>query len=120
MTANNVLPGGRVLGSDPGLVVRPGEPVCHFGSSPGRAAAPSSRSTMAGSPCPTASSAKTATPAAGVCHPQFRLGAYRRDVQQPVGQFPAAVSWVSASQQVREDVGVATMGSKQPSFVPKI
>src|ERR1700684_470119 len=31
VAVNNVLPGGRVLESDPGLVVTPGEPICHFG-----------------------------------------------------------------------------------------
>jgi hypothetical protein len=31
VTVNNVLPGGRMLQSDPGLVVTPGEPICHFG-----------------------------------------------------------------------------------------
>ena len=32
---NDVLPGGRVLVSDPGVVVKPGDPVCHFGVSTG-------------------------------------------------------------------------------------
>ncbi|HME49825.1 hypothetical protein [Mycobacterium sp.] len=32
---NNVLPGGRVLVSDPTVVLKPGEPVCHFGVTTG-------------------------------------------------------------------------------------
>src|ERR1700684_723763 len=32
VAANNILPGGRALQSDPGMVVTPGEPICHFGA----------------------------------------------------------------------------------------
>lgn len=121
VTANNVLPGGRVLGSDPGLVVRPGEPVCHFG-------------VVTGESCGTVEQVNN-----GWFTMSDSIVSQNGDSGGPVyvtpnsgsalivgmfysrwGQFPAAVSWVSASQQVREDVGVATMGSKQPSFVPKI
>src|SRR5271163_1238157 len=35
VTPNNILPGGRVLQSDPGLVVTRGEAVCHFGVTTG-------------------------------------------------------------------------------------
>ncbi len=32
VTANNVLPGGRALVTDPALVLAAGQPVCHFGA----------------------------------------------------------------------------------------
>src|SRR5205085_4388293 len=35
VTVSNVLPGGRPLVSKPGLVVAPGQPVCHFGITTG-------------------------------------------------------------------------------------
>ena len=107
VTVNNILPGGRVLQSDPGLVVTPGEPVCHFG-------------VITGESCGTVE---------GVNNGWFTMG--RGAVSQPGdsggpvyvtspdgparivgifnsvwGQFPAAVSWQSTTQQVREDVGI--------------
>jgi len=120
VTANNILPGGRVLGSDPALVVRPGQAVCHFGVVTGESCGTVERVnngwfTMSegivsengdsGGPVyitPTSGSAIIV----GVFNSRW-------------GQFPAAVSWVAASQQVREDVGVATMGSKRPGVAPK-
>lgn len=31
VTANNILPSGRPLVSDPGLALAPGQPICHYG-----------------------------------------------------------------------------------------
>jgi hypothetical protein len=107
VTANNILPGGRALQSDPGLVVTPGEPVCHFG-------------VITGETCGTVEA---------VNNGWFTMGhgavSQQGDSGGPVyitspagsarivgifnsvwGDFPAAVSWQSTTQQVREDVGV--------------
>jgi hypothetical protein len=107
VTANNILPGGRVLQSDPGLVVTPGEPVCHFGA-------------VTGETCGTVEA---------VNNGWFTMGngavSQKGDSGGPVyiinpfgqamivgilnsvwGGSPAAVSWQATSQQVRDDVGV--------------
>jgi hypothetical protein len=108
VTANNILPGGRPLQSDPGLVVTPGEPVCHFG-------------VVTGETCGTVEA---------VNNGWFTMGngalSQKGDSGGPVyiinpagqavivgilnsvwGNSPAAVSWQATSQQVREDVGVS-------------
>jgi hypothetical protein len=108
VTVNNVLPGGRMLQSDPGLVLTPGEAICHFG-------------VITGESCGTVE---------GVNNGWFTMGhgavSQQGDSGGPVyitnpagparivgifnsvwGSFPAAVSWQSTTQQVREDVGVA-------------
>ena len=107
VTANNILPGGRALQSDPGLVVTPGEPVCHFG-------------VITAESCGTVEA---------VNNGWFTMGhgavSQQGDSGGPVyitspagsarivgifnsvwGNLPAAVSWQSTTQQVREDVGV--------------
>jgi hypothetical protein len=107
VAVNNILPGGRVLQSDPGLVVTPGEPVCHFG-------------VVTGESCGTVE---------GVYNGWFTIGngavsqqgdsggpAYITNGPGPArivgifnsvwGGLPAAVSWQSTTQQIREDVGV--------------
>jgi hypothetical protein len=108
VAANNILPGGRTLQSDPGLVVTPGENVCHFG-------------VVTGETCGTV---------AAVNNGWFTMGngavSQKGDSGGPVyiisptgqalivgilnsvwGGTPAAVSWQATSQQVREDVGVS-------------
>ena len=108
VAANNILPGGRTLQSDPGLVVTPGEAVCHFG-------------------VVTAESCGTVEE---VNNGWFTMGngavSQKGDSGGPVyiispggqalivgifnsiwGNSPAAVSWQAISQQVREDVGVS-------------
>ncbi len=108
VTANNILPGGRQLQSDPGLVVTPGEPVCHFG-------------VVTGETCGTVEA---------VNNGWFTMGngaiSQKGDSGGPVyiispagqalivgmlnsvwGNLPAAVSWQATSQQVRDDVGVS-------------
>lgn len=107
VAANNVLPGGRTLGSDPGLVVSPGEPVCHFG-------------VVTGESCGTVEQVNNGwfTMSHGIVND-------RGDSGGPVyigapggsslivgiftstwGDLPAAVSWRDTTQQVREDLGV--------------
>jgi hypothetical protein len=107
VTANNILPGGRALQSDPGLVVTPGEPVCHFG-------------VVTGESCGTVEAVNNGwfTMGNGAVSQKGDSGgpAY---IISPTGQAlivgifnsvwgnsPAAVSWQAITQQVREDVGV--------------
>jgi hypothetical protein len=106
VAANDILPGGRRLVSDPSLVVTPGEAVCHFG-------------VITGESCGTVEA---------VNNGWFTIGngavSQRGDSGGPVyltspagpalivgifnskwGDFPAAVSWHTTTQQVREDAG---------------
>lgn len=107
VAVNNVLPGGRVLQSDPGLVVTPGEPVCHFG-------------VITNETCGTVESVNNGwfTMGHGVISQQGDSGGpvYVTNPAGPArivgifnsvwGNSPAAVSWQSTTQQIREDVGV--------------
>jgi hypothetical protein len=107
VAVNNILPGGRVLQSDPGLVVTPGEPVCHFG-------------VVTGESCGTVESVNNGwfTIGHGAVSQQGDSGGpvYITDGPGPArivgifnsvwGGLPAAVSWQSTTQQIREDVGV--------------
>jgi hypothetical protein len=107
VAVNNILPGGRVLQSDPGLVVTQGEPICHFGVATGET-------------CGTVESVNNGwfTMGHGVISQQGDSGGpvYLVDGPGPArivgifnsvwGGFPAAVSWQSATQQIRQDVGV--------------
>jgi hypothetical protein len=104
---NNILPGGRMLQSDPGLVVTAGEPVCHFG-------------VITAESCGTVESVNNGWFTIGhgaVSQPGDSGGpVYITGPAGPArivgifnsvwGEFPAAVSWQSATQQIREDVGV--------------
>ncbi|BBX44864.1 hypothetical protein GCM10009641_25440 [Mycobacterium cookii] len=107
VVVNNVLPGGRVLQSDPGLVVTPGEPVCHFG-------------VITGESCGTVENVNNGwfTMGHGAVSQQGDSGGPVY-ITNPAGSarivgifnsvwgtLPAAVSWQSTTQQVREDVGV--------------
>jgi hypothetical protein len=105
--ANNILPGGRPLVSIPGLTVQPGEAVCHFG-------------VVTGETCGTVESVNNGwfTMSHGVLSHQGDSGGpvYLAPDGAPGqivgifnslwGDFPAAVSWRSTSEQVREDLGV--------------
>jgi hypothetical protein len=107
VAVNNILPGGRVLQSDPGLVVTPGEPVCHFG-------------VVTGESCGTVDGVNNGwfTIGHGAVSQQGDSGGpvYITDGPGPArivgifnsvwGGLPAAVSWQSTTQQIREDVGV--------------
>ncbi|GFG75996.1 hypothetical protein MBOT_33610 [Mycobacterium botniense] len=109
VVANNILPGGRPLVSEPGLVVEPGEAVCHFGI-------------ITGESCGTVERVNNGwfTMANGVISQKGDSGGpvYVTSPAAPArivgifnsmwGQFPAAVSWRTVSEQVREDVGVTT------------
>jgi hypothetical protein len=105
--ANNILPGGRPLISDPGLAVAPGQPVCHFG-------------VVTGETCGTVESVNNGwfTMSHGVLShngdsggpvylaanggPGQMLGIFN----SVWGDLPAAVSWRATSDEVREDLGV--------------
>lgn len=107
VAVNNILPGGRVLQSDPGLVVTPGEPVCHFG-------------VITGESCGTVENVNNGwfTMGHGVVSHEGDSGgpAYITNGPGPArivgifnsvwGGLPAAVSWQSTTQQIRQDVGV--------------
>ncbi|SRX95226.1 hypothetical protein MSP7336_03490 [Mycobacterium shimoidei] len=106
VTANNILPGGRPLESDPGLVVKPGDGVCHFG-------------VVTGESCGTVESVNNGwfTMTGGVVSQKGDSGGpvYLGGPGGPArivgifnstwGDYPAAVSWRSASQQILEDGG---------------
>ena len=105
--ANNILPGGRPLVSTPGLTVQPGQSVCHFG-------------VITGETCGTVESVNNGwfTMSNGVLSHQGDSGgpvylAPDGGPGQMVGIFnsvwgnlPAAVSWRSTAEQVREDLGM--------------
>jgi hypothetical protein len=107
VAVNNVLPGGRVLQSDPGLVVTLGEPICHFG-------------VITGESCGTVEAVNNGwfTMGHGAVSQQGDSGGpvYITNPAGPArivgifnsvwGNSPAAVSWQSTTQQIREDVGV--------------
>jgi hypothetical protein len=105
--ANNILPGGRPLVSTPGLAVQPGQTVCHFG-------------VITGETCGTVESVNN-----GWFTMSHGVQSQKGDSGGPVylapdggpgqivgifnsiwGDFPAAVSWRTTSEQVREDLGV--------------
>ncbi|OBI43354.1 hypothetical protein A5707_05120 [Mycobacterium kyorinense] len=103
--ANNVLPSGRPLESDPGLAIKPGDAVCHFG-------------VVTGESCGTVESVNNGwfTMAHGVVSQKGDSGGpvYVNNAGGPAriagifnstwGDFPTAVSWRATSQQVLEDV----------------
>lgn len=105
--ANNILPGGRRLESNPAMVVQPGQAVCHFGL-------------ITGETCGTVESVNNGwfTMSHGVLSQKGDSGgpvylAPNGGAGQIVGIFnsvwgdlPAAVSWRSISEQVRQDVVV--------------
>jgi hypothetical protein len=107
VAVNNVLPVGRMLQSDPGLVVTPGEPVCHFG-------------VVTGESCGTVEAVNNGwfTMGHGTVSQQGDSGGpvYVTSGSGPArivgifnsvwGNFQAAVSWQSTTQEIRQDVGV--------------
>jgi len=107
VAVNNILPSGRVLQSEPGLVVTPGEPVCHFG-------------VITGESCGTVENVNNGwfTMGHGVVSHEGDSGGpiYITNGLGPArivgifnsvwGGLPAAVSWQSTTQQIREDVGI--------------
>src|SRR6202000_120668 len=107
VAVNNVLPGGPVLEADPGLVGTPGERICHCGG-------------VTGESCGTVESVNNGwfTMGHGAISQQGDSGGpcYLTNGPGPArivgifnsvwGGFPAAVSWQSTTQQIRQDVGV--------------
>ncbi len=107
VAVNNIMPDGRMLQSDPGLVVTPGEPICHFG-------------VVSGESCGTVESVNNGwfTMGHGATSQQGDSGGpvYLTGGPGPArivgifnsvwGSFPSAVSWQSTTQQIRQDVGV--------------
>ncbi|MCV7442832.1 hypothetical protein H7K33_11400 [Mycobacterium paraense] len=106
VSANNVLPGGRPLESNPAATLQPGEAVCHFG-------------VITGETCGTVESVNN-----GWFTMSHGVQSQRGDSGGPVylapnggpgeivgifnsmwGDLPAAVSWRAASDQVRQDLG---------------
>ncbi|ULE32459.1 Rv1815 family serine proteinase [Mycobacterium sp. IDR2000157661] len=116
---NNVLPGGRVLVSDPTVAPTPGQPVCHFG-------------VVTGESCGTVEAVNNGwfTMANGVVSQKGDSGGpvyvFTPDGRAAIigmfnstwGRFPAAVSWQAASQQAREDVISAASSVAPPISVP--
>lgn len=105
--ANNVLPGGRQLISNPALSLAPGQPVCHFG-------------VITGETCGTVESVNNGwfTMSHGVLShngdsggpvylaPDAGPGQMLGIFNSMWGDLPAAVSWRATSDEVREDLGV--------------
>jgi hypothetical protein len=109
VAVSNVLPGGRLLESNPGVAAQLGQPVCHFGI-------------MTGESCGTVERVNNGwfTMTNGVVSQKGDSGgpvyvitdggraAIVGLFNSTWGQFPAAVSWQATGQQVREDVGVVS------------
>lgn len=105
ISLNNILPGGRQLVSSPNVALTPGQPVCHFGVSTGET-------------CGTVESVNNGwfTMSHGVqSHPGDSGGpVYLAPPGGPGqlvgifnsmwGDFPAAVSWQTTSEQVHQDM----------------
>jgi hypothetical protein len=112
VNVNNILPGGKMLISDPAVVPSPGLPVCHFG-------------VITGESCGTIQAVYNGwfTMANGVVSQKGDSGGpvyvVTPDGKAAIvgmfnstwGQYPAAVSWQIASQQAREDVISASSGN---------
>ncbi|MCV7340541.1 hypothetical protein H5P35_07900 [Mycobacterium haemophilum DSM 44634] len=109
VTASDILPGGRRLESNPTVVVQPGQAICHFG-------------VITGETCGTVVSVNN-----GWFTMSHSVQSQKGDSGGPVylaptggqgqivgifnsvwGDLPAAVSWRSTSEQVRQDLGVMT------------
>jgi hypothetical protein len=112
VAVNDILPGGRILFVDPGIVPAPGLPICHFG-------------VVTGESCGTIEAVNNGwfTMANGVVSQKGDSGGpvyvVTPDGRAAIvgmfnstwGNYPAAVSWQTASQQAREDVVQSASGS---------
>jgi hypothetical protein len=115
LSLNNVLPGGRMLTVDPAVIPVAGERVCHFG-------------VVTAESCGTVDAVNNGwfTMANGVISQKGDSGGpvyVPTDDGRAVivgifnstwGQFPAAVSWQSTDQQIREDVFKSASGTAEP------
>jgi hypothetical protein len=108
VAVNNILPGGRPLEADAGRVAQVGQPICHFGI-------------ITGESCGIVERVNNGwfTMTDGVVSQKGDSGGpvYVIDGDRAVilglfnstwGDYPAAVSWQSTGDQVREDLGVVT------------
>ncbi len=109
VAVNNILPGGRLLESNPTVTVQPGQAVCHFG-------------VITGETCGTVESVNNGwfTMSHGVQSQKGDSGGpvYLAPNGGPAemvgifnsvwGDFPAAVSWRAATDQVHQDLGGTT------------
>lgn len=109
---NDILPGGRSLSFDPAVVPQKGQPVCHFG-------------VVTGESCGTVEAVNNGwfTMANGVVSqkgdsggPVYVLTGDGRAVivgmfNSTWGQYPAAVSWTVADQQIRQQVLTPAAGT---------
>ena len=109
VAVNNNLPGGRLLESNPTVTVQPGQAVCHFG-------------VITGETCGTVESVNNGwfTMSHGVQSQKGDSGGpvYLAPNAGPAamvgifnsvwGDFPAAVSWRAATDQVHQDLGGTT------------
>ncbi len=116
---NNILPGGRVLVSDPAVAPQPGLPVCHFG-------------VITGESCGTIEAVNNGwfTMANGVVSQKGDSGGpvyvVTPDGRAAIigmfnstwGNYPAAVSWQTASEQAHEDVVHSASGETAPAPPP--
>jgi hypothetical protein len=109
VTANNILPGGRPLESNPSVALQPGQAVCHFG-------------VITHETCGTVEAVNN-----GWFTMSHGVQSQKGDSGGPVylapdggpgqivgifnsvwGDLPAAVSWRATSDQVRQDLGATT------------
>jgi hypothetical protein len=111
VAVSNILPGGRRLESNPAVVVQPGQPVCHFG-------------VITGETCGTVERVNNGwfTMSHGVLSqkgdsggpvylaPNGGPGQIVGIFNSVWGEFPAAVSWQSTSEQVRQDLRPGSPG----------
>ena len=109
VAVNDILPGGRLLESNPTVTVQPGQAVCHFG-------------VITGETCGTVESVNNGwfTMSHGVQSQKGDSGGpvYLAPNDGPAamvgifnsvwGDFPAAVSWRAATDQVHQDLGGTT------------
>ena len=112
VAVNDILPGGRILYSDPGIVPTPGLGICHFG-------------VVTGESCGNIEAVNNGwfTMANGIVSqkgdsggPVYVVAADGRAAivgmfNSTWGNYPAAVSWQTASQQAREDVVSSASGT---------
>ena len=113
---NNILPGGRILVSDPGIAPQPGQPICHFG-------------VITGESCGTVEAVNNGwfTMANGIVSQKGDSGGpvyvVTNDGRAAIigmfnstwGNYPAAVSWQAASEQARLDVVQSAGGVPPPA-----
>ena len=117
VTISNVLPGGRGLVSDPGLIISPGQSVCHFGVTTGES-------------CGTVEAVYNGwfTMGHGIVSqkgdsggPVYVLTNDGRAVIVGVfnstwGDYPAAVSWNAIRQQIHEDVNAPSAAVQRAAW----